>query len=161
MEVAADKKDFPRNLVQLSDAYLLNLLPAAKIQLRIRWSFGSSLIKAQNFKASRIHHFHKRISQFTPKPTILLFLVNLCDLQAKSDKESLVEAAAKQEEEENEEEDVEEVDNQAEAGSGKKPLKKTKSSLRFGCIPKKPPKEKVIHLFLIHLFNSCCWLCDT
>ena len=160
MEVAADKKDFPRNLVQLSDAYLLNLLPAAKIQLRIKWSFGSSLIKAQNFKASRIHHLHKIISQFTPKPTILLFLVNLCDLQAKSDKESLVEAAAKQEEEENEEEEVEEVDNQAEAGSGKKPLKKTKSSLRFGCIPKKPPKEKVIHLFLIH-FNSGCWLCDT
>ena len=147
MEVAADKKDFPRNLVQLSDAYLLNLLPAAKIQLRIKWSFGSSLIKAQNFKASRTHHLHKIISQFTPKPTILLFLVNLCDLQAKSDKESLVEAAAKQEE--NEEEEVEEVDNQAEAGSGKKPLKKTKSSLRFGCIPKKPPKEKVIHLFLI------------
>ena len=161
MEVAADKKDFPRNLVQLSDAYLLNLLPAAKIQLRIKWSFGSSLIKAQNFKASRIHHFHKRISQFTPKPTIFLFLVNLCDLQAKSDKESLVEAAAKQEEEENEEEDVEEVDNQTGVGRGKKPLKKTKSSLRFGCIPKKPPKEKVIHLFLIHLFNSCCWLCDT
>ena len=71
-----------------------------------------------------------------------------------------MEAAAKQEEEENEEEEVEEVDNQAEAGSGKKPLKKTKSSLRFGCIPKKPPKEKVIHLFLIH-FNSGCWLCDT
>ena len=158
MEVAADKKDFPRNLVQLSDAYLLNLLPAAKIQLRIKWSFDSSLIKAQNFKASRTHHLHKIISQFTPKPTILLFLVNLCDLQAKSDKESLVEAAAKQEE--NEEEEVEEVDNQAEAGSGKKPLKKTKSSLRFGCIPKKPPKEKVIHLFLIH-FNSGCWLCDT
>ena len=158
MEVAADKKDFPRNLVQLSDAYLLNLLPAAKIQLRIKWSFDSSLIKAQNFKASRTHHLHKIISQFTPKPTILLFLVNLCDLQAKSDKESLVEAAAKQEEEE--EEEVEEVDNQAEAGSGKKPLKKTKSSLRFGCIPKKPPKEKVIHLFLIH-FNSGCWLCDT
>ena len=158
MEVAADKKDFPWNFVQLSDAYLLNLLPAAKIQLRIKWSFGSSLIKAQNFKASRTHHLHKIISQFTPKPTILLFLVNLCDLQAKSDKESLVEAAAKQEEEE--EEEVEEVDNQAEAGSGKKPLKKTKSSLRFGCIPKKPPKEKVIHLFLIH-FNSGCWLCDT
>ena len=158
MEVAADKKDFPWNFVQLSDAYLLNLLPAAKIQLRIKWSFDSSLIKAQNFKASRTHHLHKIISQFTPKPTILLFLVNLCDLQAKSDKESLVEAAAKQEEEE--EEEVEEVDNQAEAGSGKKPLKKTKSSLRFGCIPKKPPKEKVIHLFLIH-FNSGCWLCDT
>ena len=158
MEVAADKKDFPWNFVQLSDAYLLNLLPAAKIQLRIKWSFDSSLIKAQNFKASRTHHLHKIISQFTPKPTILLFLVNLCDLQAKSDKESLVEAAAKQEE--NEEEEVEEVDNQAEAGSGKKPLKKTKSSLRFGCIPKKPPKEKVIHLFLIH-FNSGCWLCDT
>ena len=60
MEVAADKKDFPWNFVQLSDAYDLNLLPAAKIQLRIKWSFDSSLIKAQNFKASRIHHFHKK-----------------------------------------------------------------------------------------------------
>ena len=64
--------------------------------------------------------------------------------QAKSDKESLVEAAAKEEEEENEEnEEEEEFHHQGERGKGKKELKKTKSNLRFGCLPKKPPKEKV------------------
>ena len=108
------------------------------------------------FMANTILNFHFDYLH----PSLIFCFLSTCDLQAKSDKESLVEAAAKQEEEENEEEEVEEVDNQAEAGSGKKPLKKTKSSLRFGCIPKKPPKEKVIHLFLIH-FNSGCWLCDT
>ena len=71
-------------------------------------------------------------------------IVNLFGFQAKSDKESLVEAAAKEEEEEEEyEEEEEELHHQGERGKGKKELKKTKSNLRFGCIPKKPPKEKV------------------
>ena len=72
-------------------------------------------------------------------------IVNLFGFQAKSDKESLVEAAAKEEEEDEEEheEEEEELHHQGERGRGKKELKKTKSNLRFGCIPKKPPKEKV------------------
>ena len=53
-----------------------------------------------------------------------------------------MEAAAKEEEEEQEEEEEEEEFHH-QRGKGKKELKKTKSSLRFGCIPKKPPKEKV------------------
>ena len=71
-------------------------------------------------------------------------IVNLFEFQARSDKESLVEAAAKEEEEENEEMDEEELHQQmGERAKGKKELKKTKSNLRFGCIPKKPPKDKV------------------
>ena len=72
-------------------------------------------------------------------------IVNLFAFQGKSDKESLVEAAAKEEEEEEEENDdeEEEFNHHGERGKGKKELKKTKSNLRFGCIPKKPPKEKV------------------
>ena len=86
-------------------------------------------------------------------------IVNLFGFQGKSDKESLVEAAAKEEEEEEEEEheeEEEEFHHQGERGKGKKELKKTKSSLRFGCIPKKPPKEKVTKqrdglVFLVHV----------
>lgn len=55
-----------------------------------------------------------------------------------------MEAAAKEEEEEEEyEEEEDELHHQGERGKGKKELKKTKSNLRFGCIPKKTPKEKV------------------
>ena len=54
-----------------------------------------------------------------------------------------MEAAAKEEEEEHEEEEEEELHHQGERGKDKRELKKTKSNLRFGCIPKKPPKEKV------------------
>ena len=70
-------------------------------------------------------------------------IVNLFGFQGKSDKESLVEAAAKEGEEEHEEEEEEELHHQGERGKDKRELKKTKSNLRFGCIPKKPPKEKV------------------